>query len=351
MVARPKRRATPSPEVLSSGGQLPAGTATAEDRQADGKAKKRRCAHVSPSGSTSSCVSQPAASSTLSLVSRAETFLRRLDAAEDDTLICTLADLIFAEKEHHLPLDGLSLTAASSHSRSLDALKRCLSTLCDARKHALSSGGRRPAGTLTDSQFEEAWSWLKQEFRVKLMRNQDIHQQLLDKDANKLNREEKSAANKSFLGAFRCFFKSLTGNQHVGRAILRHGLDSPAEIKCLLAEYYKYIDSADYTQWLDGQRERRRSRSCLRPEALRARNNFKHALRLQRQLNQDSLSEHTLSDWQRQLMVQLELGELHKRRRAADIAYGHGAGNEDHVLSREAMLTVNALFMGFPDKK
>ena len=304
-----------------------------------------------PSGSTTSCVSQPGASSTLSLVSRAETFLRRLDAAEDDTLICTLADLIFAEKEHHLPLDGLPLTAACSHSRRLDALERCLSTLCDARKHVLPSDGRRPAGTLTDSQFSEAWSWLKQEFRNKWMRNQDIHQQLLDKDANLLNREQKSAANRSFLGAFRCFFKSLTGNEHVGRAILRHGFDSPAEIKCLLAEYYKYIDSADYTQWLDGQRERRRSRSCLREEASRARNNFKHARRLQRQLNQDLLSEHTLSDWQRQLMVQLELGELHKRRRAANIAYGHGAGNEDHVLSREAMLTVNALYMGFPDKK
>ena len=281
MVERLKRRATPSPEVLSSGGQLPAGTATAEDRQADGKAKKRRCAHVSPSGSTSSCVSQPAASSTLSLVSRAETFLRRLDAAEDDTLICTLADLILAEKEHHLPLDGLPLTAASSHSRRLDALERCLSTLCDARKHALSSGGRRPAGTLTDAQFEAAWSWLKQEFRDKWMRNQDIHQQLLDKYAKKLNRKQKSAANKSFRGAFLCFFKSLAGNQHVARAILRHGLDSPAEIKCLLAEYYKYIDSADYTQWLDGQRERRRSRSCLREEAFHARNNFKHARRLQ----------------------------------------------------------------------
>ena len=317
-----------------------------------------------PSGSTTSCVSQPAASSTLSLVSRAETFLRRLDAAEDDTLIDTLADLMFsefAEKQHHVEVDGLPLTAASSHSRRLDALDCCLSTLRDARKHALSSGGRHPAGTateaadnapsLTDSQFEEAWTWLKQEFRNKWMTNQDIRQQLLDKDANLLNRKEKSAANKSFLGAFRCFFKSLTGNVHVGRAILRHGFDSPAEMKCLLAEYYKYIDSADYTQWLDGQRERRRSTSCLREEAFRARNDFKHAQWLQRQLNQDLLSEQMLSDWQRQLMLQLELGELHKRRRAANIAYGHGAGNEDHVLSREAMLTMNALYKGFPDKK
>ena len=60
--------------------------------------------------------------------------------------------------------------------------------------------------------------------------------------------EQKSAVNKSFLGAFRCFFKSLTGNVHVGRAILRHGFASHAQIKSLLQECYNYIDSADYTR-------------------------------------------------------------------------------------------------------
>ena len=39
LVARATREVTPSPEALSSGGQHPAGTATAEDRQADDKAE------------------------------------------------------------------------------------------------------------------------------------------------------------------------------------------------------------------------------------------------------------------------------------------------------------------------
>ena len=50
-------------------------------------------------------------------------------------------------------------------------------------------------------------------------------------------------------------------------------------------------------------------------------------------------------------MVQFELGKLDERRRVANIAYGHGAGNEDHVRSTEAMLTVNAFHEGFLDKK
>ena len=58
-----------------------------------------------------------------------------------------------------------------------------------------------------------------------------------------------------------------------------------------------------------------------------------------------------MTDWQRQFIVQLELGELDKRGRQANLAYEHGAGNEDHVLSREAILTRNALYNGFPNKK
>ena len=226
---------------------------------------------------------------------------------------------------------------------------------------SLSSGGRHPASTateaadddlsLTNSQFAAAWTWLKEEFRDNWMTSEDIRQQLQDKAANRLSRKEKEAVKNCFRGAFRSFFKSLTGNAHVGRAILRHGYASPAQMKCLLQEYYQYIDSAAYTEWLDCLNERRRLTSCLRERAFRARNDVKHAQWLRRQLNRDFLSEHMLTDWQRQLMLQLEIGELHERRRAANIAWRHGTGSEDHVLSKEAVLAMNAHYNGFPDKK
>ena len=60
--------------------------------------------------------SQPPASSDLPLFSRAETFLHRLAAAKEATLSQEVADLMFAtfgEKEHHVEVDGLPLTAAS----------------------------------------------------------------------------------------------------------------------------------------------------------------------------------------------------------------------------------------------
>ena len=144
------------------------------------------------------------------------------------------------------------------------------------------------------------------------------------------------------------FFKSLTGNAHVGRAILRHGFDSHAQIQSLLQEYDNYIDSEEYTQLLDDQRDKRLQRASLREQAFRARSDVKRAQWLQRQLNRDLLSEHMLSDEQRQLMLQLELGELQKRRRAAHIVYGHGAGNEDHFLSTEAIVTMDALYRDIP---
>ena len=68
-------------------------------------------------------------------------------------------------------------------------------------------------------------------------------------------------------------------------------------------------------------------------------------------MKRDLLSEHMLSDWQRELMLQLELGELDRRRKQANKAYGHGTGNEDHVLSKDAVLAMNAHYNGFPDKK
>ena len=127
-----------------------------------------------------------------------------------------------------------------------------------------------------------------------------------------------------------------------GRAILRNGFNTAAEFHNLLRECYTYQDSAEHTKLLDEQNAKLSCRADLRQQAFRARDDVKCAKYLQRQLEKGTLSEDMLSAEQRKLMVLFETRELDKRRRAANIAYMHGARSEDKVLSIEAIMTMNA---------
>ncbi len=176
------------------------------------------------------------------------------------------------------------------------------------------------------------------------MRNDEIRAQLAENDAGQLNREEKNITRKSSRGAFNSFFKSTTGNTHLGREILRNGFNTAAEFHNLLRECYTYQDSAEYTKLLDEQNAKLSCRADLRQQAFRAGDDVKCAKYLQRQLEKGTLSEDMLSDEQRKLMVLFETGELDKRRRAANIAYGHGAGSEGKVLSIDKIMTINAFY-------
>ena len=181
------------------------------------------------------------------------------------------------------------------------------------------------------------------------MTNHDLRKQLDQKERGLLTREQKRLLNHRVRGAFYSDFRSLTGNVHIGKAILRNGFDTPRQVACLLAEYYNYIDSPDYTQWLRDQEERSDSRRQLRQQALRARDDLKHAQWLQRQIKRGSLRQRMLTAWQKQLMQQHKRGRLERRRREANIAYGFGAGNEDLVLTQERRMMVSARSRGFVD--
>ena len=79
------------------------------------------------------------------------------------------------------------------------------------------------------------------------MLNDGLQQQLADKEAGIMNRQQKKAFNTAFNGAYKSWFHLLTGNSHFGRAILRHGYTSPAALSNLLAEYQKDMDSDAYS--------------------------------------------------------------------------------------------------------
>ena len=123
---------------------------------------------------------------------------------------------------------------------------------------------------------------------------------------------------------------------------MRNGFNTAAEFHNLLRECYTYQDSAEYNKLLNEQAFRATKKADLRQQAFRARDDVECAECLQRQLEKGTLSEDMLSDEQWKLMVLFETGELDQRRRAANIAYGHGAGSEDKVLSIEAIMTMNA---------
>ncbi len=57
---------------------------------------------------------------------------------------------------------------------------------------------------------------------------------------------------------------------HVGRAILRDGLDTLAECLNLLRAYHAYKDSPEYGVVLADQEDKQARRAILRRQALRA---------------------------------------------------------------------------------
>ncbi len=128
---------------------------------------------------------------TVTLQSRAETFLRQLETA-DDRAFDAVADLLFPHKKDVVStIDGLPLNVASSHEDRLTALECMLRTLRSARNVALGPYAvhhpAAAAGTLSGPEFDAALKRLKDEFKAKWMRNDEIRAELADKYAGQLN--------------------------------------------------------------------------------------------------------------------------------------------------------------------
>ena len=181
------------------------------------------------------------------------------------------------------------------------------------------------------------------------MQNDALRQRLVEKELGNLSRQEKTTLNGQVRDAFNGFFHQLTGNSHIGRAMLRHGFNSAAALHNLLQAYYEYMNSDEYDEIKRKQMQKEANRKALRARALAARAQVKNAERLSRYIVQ-YMSNHKrpplLSTSDNKLVERLSSGELHRLRLTANQRYGHGAGADVEYLSIERMTTIRATTLG-----
>ena len=110
-------------------------------------------------------------------------------------------------------------------------------------------------------------------------------------------------------------------------AVLRHGLFEFSDLK-------KYAELlAAESREDDGSGKQLVRNKGLRREALRARQALREAKKF-RNWQEDGWQ---LTRWQQSQLVQLDLGNLEKRMKEANAAYGHGVGADMGITKEQAM--------------
>ena len=192
-------------------------------------------------------------------------------------------------------------------------------------------GVREDKTTLTNEQFDAALQKLKEIFEDNFLSNKDIAHILQQKkaDPKSLTRKEKSKLNASFRGAFHAWLQSIMGDKAFAFALLRHGIFDFSDMRKLAEALRREQNNAGGIS----QSARHVPDPELRSAALKARQEEKYAKRIASWAD----SGWVCNSFQKEQLILLETGELAKRVRAANAAYGFGRGAEKALTGEEAM--------------
>ena len=234
----------------------------------------------------------------------------------------------------------------SGMQHALKCLGFSLELLAHARQWGLWQAGGRLGkdGKLSDRQFEEAWEWLKREFIDKYMENPLLKATVDWKGNHYLSKDDRSRVKNSHRGAFASWFKRLTGNTHLGKAIIRFGTFSPEALHNLLGEYFAYVNSDEYTKHRERDTTARADRSKQRGKALAARRDYRYGQRLMKKITNRDKGHADLTVSQIKKLTKFKNGELDRNVWAANKAYRFGKGFENFTPTIEQVMTLNTGF-------
>ena len=284
------------------------------------------------------------------LISRAQKMLEMLEGDDgSNDLVCMNALWHPIQTVSAADLSGERTMRPRNMKKALKSFSKALEMLAHARKQGLRevrglTGDmlEEYKGTLSQPEFVAALEYLKKEFHLYFMENQDLKDWYtwLRDSPKELNRKQKDWTRKHFRTAFRTWATKLVGEYRFFLVVLQHGLFEPSQraqfVRALLTVKQEHEDAGGDAHRA-GETRTRDEELKLRRAALQARLKWRKANKLYQWVQENRMRFEFLKTKDKDLVLRLDSGQLKTERQIADKAYGHGRDVE--ILSvREAAI-------------